>query len=235
MEGGAPAPVRGIRARLSQSRILILVELAVIAAIFIADDVYHRIWFSKTIYLFAIGVVSLLILGRGWSQIGFRFGPKWVLFALVGLIGGGLIEAQELYLTQPFLIRLTGQAPDLHEFRALYGNATLLLIGLALVWVLAAFGEEWVWRGFVTNRLADLFGRKGLGVFAAVILANVAFGLAHLYQGLTGVLEAGEDGLLFAVLYFATGRNLIAPMVAHGVQDTVDLLLVFTGTYPIAV
>jgi membrane protease YdiL (CAAX protease family) len=228
-------PLAGIRERLRRSRNLIWLELLLLAAIFVADDVFHAIWLSKTLYLFALGVASLLVRGIGWKDIGFRFSPNWPVLAVVGLLGGALIEVQELYFTQPLLIELTGRAPDLSDFRGVKGNWTYIWLGLPAIWALAAFGEEWVWRGYVTNRLADLFGRRWPGWLLATLVASAAFGLAHLYQGPTGMAEAAEDGLLFAVLYFATGRNLMAPMIAHGVQDTIDLVLGFTGTYPIPI
>jgi membrane protease YdiL (CAAX protease family) len=223
----------GLRARLRENRILILVELLLVAGIFLADQPgLHLIWLSKTLYLFALGCLSLLVRGLWWGSIGFRFDRNLPVYVLAGLVGGALIEAQELYLTQPFLVKWIGP-PDLSDFRGLVGNSALLPIGFALIWSLAAFGEEWVYRGWLTNRLADLFGRSRLGWILAAAAANVLFGLAHGYQNLTGVIEAAEDGLLFAGLYFATGRNLIAPMIAHGVQDSTDLLLIFANHYPI--
>jgi membrane protease YdiL (CAAX protease family) len=223
----------GFRRTLRTSKALVLFELAAVAAIFVADDVYHLIWFSKTLYLFALGAISLMARGMSWGDIGFRFGRGVWAMVIIGLIGGGLIEMQELFFTQPLMIAITDQPPDLSDFRDVRGNWNMVLVGLPLIWVLAAFGEEWVYRGWLTNRLADLFGRKWTGWLIAVVIGNAAFGLAHLYQGPTGVVEAAVDGLLFALLYFITGRNLIAPMVAHGVQDSIDLVLGFTGTYPI--
>jgi hypothetical protein len=29
-----------------------------------------------------------------------------------------------------------------------------------------------------------------------------------------------------------TGRNLVAPIIAHGVTDSLDSILIFTGHYP---
>jgi membrane protease YdiL (CAAX protease family) len=40
------------------------------------------------------------------------------------------------------------------------------------------------------------------------------------------------NGLLPGLLYLRCGRNLVAPVVAHGVQDTVDFVLIFAGRYP---
>jgi membrane protease YdiL (CAAX protease family) len=62
----------------------------------------------------------------------------------------------ELFISQPLLIRLTGEPPDLSLFQSLTGNVMLLLILLALAWTLAALGEELVWRGYILNRVVDL-------------------------------------------------------------------------------
>ena len=39
-------------------------------------------------------------------------------------------------------------------------------------------------------------------------------------------------GVLLGLIYLGARRNLFAPVLAHGVQDTVDLLLIFLGVYP---
>ena len=236
LDGAAERPTGAmtrVRRTLHDSKILIGLELIAVAGIYVADHVYHRIWLSETLWLFALGVLSLWLRGVNWSEIGWRLGRNagWMIGA--GLVGGALIEAQELYLTQPFLIAITGKLPDLSDFHGIKGDWRVLALGAPFIWVLAAFGEEWVYRGWLTNRLADLFGRKWTGWLFASVVANVAFAFAHLYQGPVGMIEAGVDGVLFALLYFATGRNLVAPIIAHGVQDTTDLILGFTGHYPI--
>ena len=43
------------------------------------------------------------------------------------------------------------------------------------------------------------------------------------------MLENIWDGLLLGAVYLACGRNLAAAIVAHGVTDTVDLLLMYWG------
>ncbi len=228
-------PVTRVQRALRDSRVLIVLELIAFAGVYVADHAYHRVWLSETFWLFALGVLSLMVRGVNWSEIGWRFGRGVWLMVGIGLVGGGLIEAQELYFTQPMLIAVTGRMPDLSDFHGIRGNWKLLALGVPFIWVLAAFGEEWVYRGWLMNRLADLFGRSWVGWSIAVVLANVVFGFAHLYQGPIGMIEAAVDGVLFAFLYFATGRNLIAPMIAHGVQDSIDLILGFTGHYPIPV
>jgi membrane protease YdiL (CAAX protease family) len=130
------------------------------------------------------------------------------------------------------LTKILGQGSDLHQLQRLIGNTQLLILGIVLAWVLAAFGEELVYRGYLTNRLAGIFGGSKTAWIVAAVLITLLFGLAHFPQGPTGIIENVIDGAIFAALYFATGRNLWAPIIAHGIQDTVDVLLIYLGVYP---
>ena len=82
------------------------------------------------------------------------------------------------------------------------------------------------------NRVADRFGRTSRAWLISLLLVNVGFGLAHAYQGITGVIDEGLMGLLYGIVYLRTGRNLSVPIVAHGVQDSIDLFLIFAGKFP---
>ena len=63
-------------------------------------------------------------------------------------------------------------------------------------------------------------------------MVSVAFGCAHIDQGITGMIENVWNGLLLGALYLASGRNLSVPTIAHGVTDTIDLLLMYLHMYP---
>jgi len=127
---------------------------------------------------------------------------------------------------------LLGYWPDLTAFNGLVGNAALLAVYLALNWVLAAFGEEAVWRGYALPRAAEFFGSGARAFVIALVAVNVAFGLAHLYQGPSGVIQATVGGVLLGVLYLVTGRNLLAPILAHGVGNSIDFTVMYFGHYP---
>jgi membrane protease YdiL (CAAX protease family) len=168
---------------------LVLAELAVVTALFVAD-VYHHVFFSKTPYLFLLGWTSLRWRGMRWKDVGFT------------------------------------------NFTAVHSNLKLTLIYLVLIWGLAAFGEELVYRGYLMTRLAGLLrGTRAAWVISLVII-SIVFGCSHTGQGATGMLENVWDGLLLGTVYLACGRNLTAAIVAHGVTDTVDLLLMYLGKYP---
>jgi uncharacterized protein len=212
-------------------QVTIFCELTLIAAVFVADA-YHLILFSKTPYLLALGWLSMRLRGRRWRDIGLSLPANWRRLLLIGAAAGIAMELLELFATQPLLVALTGEYPDLSDFHDLVGNVRLLLLMVAGSWIIAGVGEELVWRGYILNRVADLLGRGGLGWAMSIGIVSVVFGLAHSYQDWTGIIENSIDGALLALLYIACGRNLIAPIVAHGVTDTLDSLIIFSGHYP---
>jgi len=219
------------RQRLQESLWVIAVEVTLIAAVFVADA-NHVILFSKTPYLLALGWLSMRLRGQRWRDIGLSFPLNWRRLLLIGVATGMAMELLELFATQPLLVALTGKYPDLSDFHGLVGNVRLLLLIVAASWIVAGIGEELVWRGYILNRVADLLGRGRLGWAMSIGIVSIVFGLAHSYQDWTGIIENSIDGALLALLYMACGRNLIAPIVAHGVTDTVDSLIIFSGRYP---
>jgi uncharacterized protein len=214
-----------------QNRWLIPVELAVVALIFIADA-HHLIPVSKTPFLLLLAWASLHLRKLKWRDVGFTRNRSWKMTVALGIAGGVFLEIQELFLTQPLLARLTGKQPDLAGFRILTGNVKYTLAAIALSWTLAAFGEELVWRGYLMNRVADIGNKSRLAWFISLVVVHAAFGMAHSYQGLTGIIEEGFAGVLLGAMYLWTGKNLSVPIIAHGLSDTLDVLLIFLGKFP---
>jgi membrane protease YdiL (CAAX protease family) len=218
-----------------RGKLLFIVEIIVIAAVFYLDWI-GLLPVSKTPYLFLLGWISLRVRGLRWKDVGLNLGPRpdrplaKILF--VGVVVGIGMEALELFATQPLLTKFLHRGPDLHEFQRLIGNWQLLILGIVLAWILAAFGEETVWRGYLLNRVAEIFGRSTTGWSIAAILVSLLFGFAHFPQGPTGVIENIIDGAILAGVYFATNRTLLAPIVAHGIQDAIDVVLIYLGQYP---
>ena len=202
------------------------------ALIFVADA-RHLIPFSKTPFLLALGWLSLRLRNSNCRGIGLSRYRSWKVTLGMGIAAGCLMEALEIFLTQPVLVRVLHQQPDLEVFRALRGDFKLTLLFLALGWTVAAFGEEMVYRGYLMNRVADLLNRTRRAWIISLIAVGVGFGLAHAYQGVTGVIDEGLMGLLLGLIYLlGTGRNLAVPIVAHGVADSIDFVLMFSGKYP---
>lgn len=217
--------------RLRDSVWLTLSEFAIVAAIF-AADVYHHIYISKTPYLFLLGWASLRLRGLRWKDVGFARPRSWGDAIAIGVAAGLGIELFELFVTQPLLARWLGKMPDLSDFGGMVGNLKMFLIYFVLVWTVGPLGEEIVYRGYLMNRLAGLFRNAKVAWIASLIVISVVFGCGHIDQGATGMIENIWDGFLLGALYLACGRNLAAPIIAHGVTDAIDLVLIYAGKYP---
>jgi uncharacterized protein len=212
-------------------RWLLAIEILVVVALFYGDF-KHLIPFSKTPFLLLLAWLSLRLRKLKWKDVGLKRSDGWLKTILIGVSAGIGIELLELFVTQPLLVRLSGKMPDLSQFEVLRHNPKILLVGLALTWTLAAFGEEMVYRGYLMNRVAGLGRNSQLAWVISLILVNSLFGVAHMGQGITGMIENAIDGTLLGILYLRRKSSLATPIIAHGVTDTVDLLLLFLGRYP---
>ncbi len=211
--------------------ILAVCEFATVAILFWAD-VHHHIFISKTLYLFPLAWFSLRVRGLRWRDVGLARFRSWRTTLLIGLAAGVTLEAFELFISQPLLIRIIGKPPDLSDFPSTRGHVGLLLLWILLIWTLGASGEEMVYRGYLMNRVADLMRGTRTSWIVSLLAVSIVFGAAHLGQGITGQVENMIDGFLLGALYLGCGRNLAVAIVAHGVTDTIDFLLIFAGLYP---
>ena len=82
--------------------------------------------------------------------------------------------------------------------------------------------EEILWRGYLIGYLAVF-----MPLWLASIVATVAFGLAHAYQGLEALPRITLVGALFTLLYVATG-SLLLPIVLHTTLDALQGRLAWT-------
>lgn len=226
--------LQNIRARIGQhlrdNKLLIVVEL-LIAASFVVMHM-RGVVPTETPFILLIGWLSLWLRGVGWRGVGLRRPASWKRTLLIALFVGIVFQFASLYALEPLLARFTGKLPDVSQFASLVGNPVLLLIWLAVAWTLAAFGEEMVFRGYLMNRLADVGNRTRAAWVFALIVVTLAFGLAHLYQGASGVIATALSGLIFGLVYLADGRNLWSAILAHGIYDTIGFVLIYLGKYP---
>lgn len=91
----------------------------------------------------------------------------------------------------------------------------------------AGITEEIIYRGFLILALAYLF--PNLSVWLVLFLASLLFGLAHIYQGFTGVIRTTVFGVIFCVLYIGIG-SIVPLVILHFLIDYVAKLGEFKDT-----
>lgn len=221
----------GSKILLRENKWLIIAELVIallITILYLGDFIP----LSLTPFLLLLGWLSLWLRGIGWRSVGLKRPVRWFHTLLMGIALGVVFQFFSLYLLEPLIVKLTGKSIQLSQFVQVKGNVFALVVFLLLIWTLAAFGEEMVYRGYLMNRVAELAG-GGKGAWAlSLVVISVLFGVAHLYQGISGVITVIAAALAYGGLYLSSGRNLWAPIIAHGVYDTVACFLIFFDKYP---
>ena len=173
-------------------------------------------------------LVWLKARGAKLSDYGFRnLGPIWLFLLIafaavaVSIVVPGIVDQMlEAYF---------GKTPVLSRFAALKDDLPLFLFILPFVWLFAAFGEEFFYRGFVLENLRRILGGGAFATVIAIVAQGAMFGAAHSYQGPAGMISIAIGGTLLGFLYWAGGRRLWPMILAHGIVDTLGLYAIYSG------
>ena len=206
-------------------------ELAGFAAV-IAADAFGLVPLSLTVGLLPAVWLLMRLAREPWAAIGWSRPARLGRTLLLGIAVGLGLELLAVHVTTPWISGLFGVEPDYSDFEFVRGNLAALGVILVLNWLLAAFGEEFCFRGFLMHRLARVFGGGRAAWVLALLLASVVFGWMHSEQRLSGAVQEGLSGLLLGALYLGAGRNLVLPMVAHGMSNSLAFALIYLGRYP---
>ncbi len=200
--------------------ILLLVRLTAVGP---ALAVIPVVGASLPFFVLAVVVLAWRLReGDGRASFGLTAPPSWwrtLLVAAAAVAARFAVSA----VVEPLLAR-AGAAPDLTRLDAIRGDRLALLWIVPAMWIVAAAGEEVLHRGFVMTRLARLWGGHGQAWVRALFVSAAIFGVGHTYQGWGGALLTGISALIFGGAFLLTGRNLWAPMLAHGIGNTIVLV-----------
>lgn len=219
------------------SRAIALFEvLAVTAVAYLTRAALHRLGAGlgsgavATVVALAVATLLLRRRGAGWGGLGCQRPPS---MRAAAIWAAGLFLADMLLV--PVLVSASADAlgfpaQRLEVFDQLRGNLVLYLaLLIPISWGTAGFGEELIFRGFLTRRLADALGGSGRAELVAVIAQATLFAFGHAYLGPRGMLNAGALGLLGGLCYRWNGRNLWPLFLAHGLVDSIGLTVLFLG------
>jgi membrane protease YdiL (CAAX protease family) len=175
-------------------------------------------------------VVCLVGVRRGaFGRLGFRRPESWRrLLGWTALYGFGL-QLATLVLVEPILELLTGAPVDVSSFDAVRGNAANFAVLLAVGVIVGGLIEETVFRGFIQQRTEFVLGKSRAAVGIGLLAGAVPFGLAHWYQGLSGVLSTGLLGLVFGLVYLRHDRNLWFAIGTHAMANVAGVIAIYTN------
>ncbi len=197
----------------------LLANLVWILVLIIWQGPYGLFW------TLALTILLFFLTGRNWNYVGLG-NCKWsrsILHAIPWAIGIFLFAD---VLIQPFIERIFGVI-DLSGFAWLKGNLKGYLVFSLIMWVVAGIGEELAFRGFIQKQIAFLLGDNKNAWILGALISSVYFGLAHMYQGWSGVISTGLIGFILALIFIKNKQNLIQTMFIHGFYDMIGLTLLY--------
>ncbi|MCL2118533.1 MAG: CPBP family intramembrane metalloprotease [Planctomycetaceae bacterium] len=213
----------------SKTGILLQVLVVLLPSVFAFNNVFllAGLVFST---LLAWGMLRLQ--GKTWSNVGFHKPENVRRLALTTLIATAVLIPLS-FAAKHVAIAVTGTTPNLAAFQTIRGNIPALAAGLVIAWLFGAFLEELLLRGFLQNSLEIILLKEGcprwVTCACTVLLTSACTGIAHDYQGVTGMLVAGFIAVGFSMIYLLNRRNLWSCILAHGLYDTVAFAIVFSG------
>ncbi len=220
--------------RSEQQRLSYFIEILIVATIFTAVRAGSS--FLDINFAGSIAVVTTVLAiwairhhqGNSWADLGLKRPRHWfrlIVMVIVTIVTTAILASVAL----PLLNRLTGPLEGSGVASTFQSPVSFIAYIIIIAWGAAGFCEELIFRGFLLNQFARLFGGSKAGWGLALLFQAMLFGLGHYTQGLTGIIITGLIGLLFGVLYILAGRNLWCLILAHGIVDTLSLTQDYLG------
>ncbi|MGO4817094.1 CPBP family intramembrane glutamic endopeptidase [Flavobacterium sp. W22_SRS_FP1] len=179
------------------------------------------------VFFFGLGVAFLILWGSNfeWSKFGIgkkitkKTVVKSLIITLAFFIGFNII-------IDPILQHYFGDF-DLSSLEDIKGNLVGYIVIMIVMWIFAAFGEEFLFRGYYMRALAELFGNSNKSWFLSAIITSIYFGISHAYQGTVGMISVFLWSLIISLIFNKNRNNLLLLVLIHGFSDTIGLTLLY--------
>jgi membrane protease YdiL (CAAX protease family) len=166
----------------------------------------------------AAGVAAWRAWAHGFSaaQMGLSTAGVW-RSCVVAIVGGGILAT-----LQWFNLRRMGRMGEKAPVRLrslaqrILPQSTRERLPFFALAMTAGVCEEFLYRGFAMVALT----RSGLPLWTAVVISSILFGVAHLYQGRSGLLGTTLLGLVLGATRVLSG-SLFPVMAWHAAVDVV--------------
>ena len=168
------------------------------------------IWKDNMAFFLGITFVLLLLwaIRWDWKYIGLIKPTSWRAVWLQSIALSLLLLVVVDIIFTPLVEVISGEQTDISALDAIRGSLVNYAIFILFMWVVAAFGEEFVYRGLMVRRLGFLLGDNKAGLWMAVIFSSILFGIAHRYQGLSGMISTGTVGFVMGAIFINSKNRL---------------------------
>jgi len=177
----------------------------------------------KMLFVIGIAIVVILVSGTNLSRAlgfsGFSFSPQGIGFGIVAAIGFVVIYVL-WQVSVPRIFKKTQSDENKSGLIDLLPKQWLPLVGIFLIISLeAGLLEEIFFRGIMQSHVDGL-----LATAWAVMASGVLFGIAHFYQGVSGIVATSILGVWLGVAFAVTG-NILVPILGHFLGDFTCMML----------
>jgi uncharacterized protein len=203
------------------------------------DPAARRSFYRRLLILeWGLAIIAVVVWaaapGVGLDGVGLRWPTAWpspvtgvaVLLVLVFLLVSLRAMASGALRTAADQLRRPGDGrhsdPGVHSTLALLPRTPGERRLFSVVGITAGLCEEWLYRAFFLAVISALLGGPPEPIL--VLVAAAAFGLAHAYQGVAGIVTTAVLGGVLAMLYLDTG-SLLLPVLLHAAIDLRFLLV----------
>ena len=179
------------------------------------------------VFFFGLGITFLILRGNKFDWAKFGIGQKIT----------GKIVLKSLLITLPlFLVFITIVDPLLQNWLGEYnlssvegikGDLVGYIVLMVIIWIFAAFGEEFLFRGYYMKSLAELLGSSNKAWIISAIITSLYFGISHLYQGLSGAMAVFLWSLIISLIFNKNRNNLLLLVLIHGFYDSIGITMIF--------
>jgi membrane protease YdiL (CAAX protease family) len=179
---------------------------------------------STSIFLLLESGITFLLLaallkmhGERFQDLGLRWN-RWHSHVLAGVLLVPflfLISVLASFIFRAYLPKYYMETNPLTEMIHTPQQLALFIFSA----LIAGGIKEELQRALIITRFHQHLGGAGVGL----VLWSIVFGAGHFVQGVQGVVVAAIYGFIFGLIYIISG-SLIAPIVAHGLYDTLALL-----------
>jgi membrane protease YdiL (CAAX protease family) len=158
-----------------------------------------------------------------WRDIGYVRPRSWTRTIVFGIVFGVVLKFTMKALVMP----LFGAPPANQAYHFVTGNPAVIPMMIYTMIVVAGFGEETFYRGWMFEKLGKLFGPRVTAKIAIVLITSILFASIHYpEQRIPGVEQALVTGLVFGSIFAVSGQ-LFLLMIAHAAFDLTALWMIY--------